>query len=61
MNKKIVNQIGISILIMIILSIILTVTDIVPGKYLDSIITLSGGIIGLIFFIIIRREKSRYK
>ncbi len=57
MNKKIMNQIGIGILIMIIVSVVLVTTDIVSGKYLDTIITITGCIIGLILFFNIRKEK----
>jgi hypothetical protein len=59
MNKNILNQIGIGVLIMMVVSVILVTTDIVPGKYLDTIITATGCIIGLVLFLNIRKEKKR--
>lgn len=61
MNKKIINQIGIGILIMIIISVVLVLTDIVPGDYLDMIITIVGSIIGLILYLKFRKDKKNKK
>ena len=61
MNKKLLNQLGIGILVIIIISIFLSVTNIVPGKYLDETITFSGCIVGIIIFINFRKEKRNNK
>ena len=53
------NQLGIGILAMIVISVVLVSTDIVQGKYLDKIITATGCTIGLVLFINFRKEKKR--
>ena len=53
------NQLGIGILAMIVISVVLVSTDIVQGKYLDKIITATGSIIGLVLFINFRKKKKK--
>jgi len=58
MNKSILNILGIGILVIIIISVVLTFTGVIPGRLGDLIILGSSIVIALIMFYFIRIKKK---
>jgi len=57
MNKFLINILGIGILAIIIISVVLTVTRIIPGKMGDLIIIGSSFVIAIIMLYFLRKKK----
>ena len=59
MNKSILNILGVGIFVIIIISVALTFTGLIPGKIGDLIIIGSSIIIALIMFYFLRIKKKK--
>jgi len=61
MDKSIMRILSVGILAIIVISVGLFLTGMIPGAWADRIITFAGIAVGLIIFILIRRKKNEEK